>query len=178
MYIVWALLLLLVLASGWILTLLAMPGNWLMVASAAVYVLLVPKGSPAAIGWGAVTVLLALALVGEMVELVAAALGVARIGGSRRGALLALLGSMAGAMAGVIVGLPIPVVGPVVAAVLFACLGALAGAMFGETWKGRSLGESWRIGKGAFWGRLLGTATKVIIASVMVVFTFIALVWK
>ena len=177
MYIVWALLFLLLLATGWILTLLAMPGNWLMVTAAAVYVLLVPKGSPAAIGWGVVAVLLALALAGEIVELVAAALGAATIGGSRRGALLALLGSLLGAMAGVFLGLPIPVVGPIVAAVLFACLGALAGAMLGETWKGRSLGESWRIGKGAFWGRLLAAATKVMIASVMVVFTLIELVW-
>ena len=177
MYIVWPLLLVLALMCGWVLTLLAMPGNWLMVTAAAAYMLLVPPGSPAAIGWGTVAVLAALATVGEIVELVAAALGVARIGGSRRGALLALVGSMFGAMAGVVLGLPIPLVGSVVAAVLFACVGALAGAMLGETWKGRSLGESWRIGKGAFWGRLLGTATKIMIASIMVVFTLVKLVW-
>ena len=43
--------------------------------------------------------------------------------------------------------------------------------MLGEAWKGRSLGQSWQIGQGAFWGRLLGTLAKVTVASAMVIAT-------
>ena len=89
------------------------------------------------------------------------------VGGSKRGAVLAAAGSMIGAVGGAIIGVPIPVIGPVVGAVLFACTGALAGAMLGEQWKGRKLGESWKVGQAAFWGRLVGTLAKTAIATAM-----------
>ena len=43
----WAFLLAVVLFAAWVLTLLGMPGNWLMVAAVVVYVLLMPAASPA-----------------------------------------------------------------------------------------------------------------------------------
>jgi hypothetical protein len=100
----------------------------------------------------------------------------AKAGGSRHGAVLALIGSMIGAVAGVAIGLPIPLVGPLVAALVFGGLGALGGAMIGEQWKGRQLDMSWQIGKAAFWGRLLGTTGKLIIGSVIVAVVAVALV--
>ena len=39
-----------------------------------------------------------------------------------------------------------------VAVLLLASLGGLLGAMLGESWKGRDLEASWRIGIAAFWG--------------------------
>ena len=51
MAIFFALLLILVLLGCWSLTLLGLPGNWLMAAAAAVYACLVPAQSPAALGW-------------------------------------------------------------------------------------------------------------------------------
>ena len=136
---------------------------------------MVPAGSPAALGWKAVVALLVLAAVGEIVELVAGAMGVARAGGSRRGAVLALLGSIAGGILGVFIGLPLPLIGPIVAAVLFAGLGAMAGAMLGEISTGRELGTSWRIAKLAFWGRLAGTLGKMLLGAVMVAVVVAAL---
>jgi uncharacterized protein YqgC (DUF456 family) len=165
---VWPAVLILVLLAGWVLTLLGMPGNWLMCAAAAVYAWLVPRDAPAAFGWGPVVGLLVLATLGELLELAAGALGAAKHGGSKRGALLAVAGSMVGGIVGVLVGAPIPVVGPLVAALLFAALGAMAGAMLGETWKGRQLGQSWQIGKAAFWGRLLGTLAKMLVGLAMI----------
>ena len=70
-------------------------------------------------------------------------------------------------MTGLFVGVPIPVVGSVVGAVLFAGLGALLGAMLGELAAGRSLATSWKVGRAAFWGRLLGTLAKALIGAVM-----------
>jgi hypothetical protein len=121
--------------------------------------------------------LVVLAAFGEMIELAAGALGAAQAGGSKRGAFLALLGSMTGGIVGIFVGLPIPLVGPILAAVLFAGLGALGGAVLGETWKGRDWDQSWRAGKGAFWGRLLGTLGKILVGSVMVAVTLAAVVF-
>ena len=86
MAIIFALLLILILVTCWLLTLLGMPGNWLMAAAAAVYACLVPAQSPAALGWKTVAALLVLAALGEIVELLAGAMGVAKAGGSRRGA--------------------------------------------------------------------------------------------
>jgi uncharacterized protein YqgC (DUF456 family) len=176
MYIFFALLLILVLLACWPLTLLGMPGNWLMAAVTAVYACLVPAQSKAALGWKTVVALLVLAALGEIVEILAAAMGVAKAGGSRRGAVLALGGSLIGGIVGIFVGVPIPVIGSVVAAVLFAALGAMAGAALGETSAGRDAGTSWRIAKLAFWGRLAGTAGKIILGAVMIVVVIAALV--
>ena len=45
---VWAAVLLIIFAVSWILTLLGMPGNWVMVAAAIGYIFLVPAESPVA----------------------------------------------------------------------------------------------------------------------------------
>lgn len=161
------------LVVGWCMTMLSMPGNWLMVASVALFAWLAPPES-FDISWTVVGVLIALAVLAELLELAASALGAKRAGGSRRGAVLAIVGSMVGAIIGAFVGVPIPVVGSLVAAILFAGLGALVGAMLGETWKGRTLAESWKVGQSAFWGRLLGALAKTGIATAMVVITAVA----
>ncbi|HVC94867.1 MAG TPA: DUF456 domain-containing protein [Pirellulales bacterium] len=160
--------------AGWILTLLSLPGNWLMVAAAAIFAYLAPEGGPD-ISWTTVAVLGGLATLAEIIEFAAGALGAAKVGGSKRGAVLAALGSMIGAIAGAMVGAaPVPLIGSMVGAVLFACIGALGGAMLGEHWKGRDLGDSWKVGQAAFWGRLIGTLTKTAIASAMAVITIAA----
>ena len=61
------------------------------------------------------------------------------------------------------------------AVLLGALAGAMAGAMVGEHWKGRSAQEGWQVGKAAFWGRLLGTVGKVVVASAMVSLILIAI---
>jgi len=172
----WAFLLAVVLFAAWVLTLLGMPGNWLMVAAVVVYVLLMPAASPVAVGWGVVVGLIVLAGLGELMEFLAGAAGASRAGASRRGVLLALVGSLVGAVVGLFVGLPIPIVGSLVGAVLFAGLGAFAGAVLGEQWKGRDLDESLRVGNAAFWGRLLGTVAKTAVGAAMVAVTLVALV--
>ncbi len=173
---VWAALLLLILLVCWVLTLLGMPGNWVMIGAAIGYVFLVSAESPVAIGWVTVIVLLVLAGIGELLEFLAGALGVTKAGGSKRGAVLALVGSIAGGVAGLFVGLPIPIVGSLLGAVLLAGLGAFAGAVLGEQWKGRDLDESMKIGEAAFWGRLLGTVAKSAVGGMMVAAVVVAMV--
>ena len=168
MTVVFALLLIVVLLACWILTLLALPGNWLMVVATSIYAWLTPAQSPVAIGWRTVVAILALAALGEIVELVASAMGVTKTGGSRRSAVMALLGSIVGGILGAVIGVPIPLIGSVVAAVFFAGIGAMAGAILGEISVGQRLGMSWRIGKAAFWGRLTGTLGKMLLGAVMI----------
>lgn len=177
MTIFFALLLIVVLLVCLALTMFGMPGNWLIVAATAVYACLTPAQSSAAIGWKPIAILLVLAALGEVIELLAATMGTAKAGGSRRGAVLALAGSIVGAVLGIFVGIPIPLVGPILAALLFAGLGALAGAMLGELWAGKDLDASWRIGKAAFRGRLAGTLGKMLLGAVMVAVVVVALVW-
>lgn len=177
MSILWALLLLVVLASCWVLTLLGAPGNWLMIAAVALYAWLVPGASPQDVSWPVVAAMVVLATLGEVIEMLAGAAGAAKVGGSRRGAVFALAGSLVGGMVGLFIATPIPVVGQAVAALLLAAAGALAGAMFGELSAGRTMHQSWRIGRAAFWGRLLGTLAKSLVASVMLALAAAALVF-
>jgi uncharacterized protein YqgC (DUF456 family) len=170
------LLLILALVVGWCMTMLSMPGNWVMVAAVGLFAWLAPPDG-LDIGWPVFFVLLGLAIVAELLELAASALGASRAGGSRRGAVLAILGSMIGAIAGAMIGLPIPVVGSLVAAIVFAGIGAMAGAMLGETWKGRTLAETWKVGQAAFWGRLLGALAKTGISTAMFAIALVAAIF-
>ena len=168
MSVLWAGLLILVLLAGWSLNLFGLPGNWLNVVAIALYAWLVPAESRWSIGWAVVVAVGLVALIGELIEAAAGALGVSKVGGSRRGALLAMVGAMAGGLLGALLGSPIPVVGSIVGILLLASLGALAGAMIGERWKGRGWAISWKVGRAAFWGRLLGTLGKILTASIIV----------
>ncbi|MCL4194824.1 MAG: DUF456 family protein, partial [Thermoguttaceae bacterium] len=171
----YAVILLLVLGVCWAATFFGLPGNWLMLLAAGIYFIFAPAEGPTIIGWPVLVVLAVLAVLGELLELLAAMFGASRAGASRRGAAMALIGSLIGAIVGAVVGVPVPIVGPIVAALLFASLGAMAGAIVGERRGGRAMGEIWRIGKAAFWGRLFGTLAKVGTGAVMIAVTALAL---
>lgn len=158
---------LLVLAGGWVLTLFTLPGNWVMVAAAAVFAGAMPVDAGFGVSWWTVAGLTLLALLGEGFELLASALGVKQAGGSRRGAVLAMAGSLVGAIGGGMIGLPVPVVGPIVMLLIGAALGSLGGALLGEWWKGRTWPEQWQVGKAAFWARLIGSVVKIVLATLI-----------
>lgn len=163
----------LALLVGWLLTLFSLPGNWVILASAALFAWIAPQAEPDS-RWWLVLGLAGMATVAEIIEFAAGAVGAAKVGGSRRSAVLALAGSMVGALAGAVIGVPIPIVGPVLGAILFASAGALGGAVLGETWKGRSLDASWKVGQAAFFGRMMGTLAKAAVGSAMVAIAGIA----
>ena len=170
-----AILLVALVLLGWTLTLFGLPGNWLMLAAAAGYAWLGPVEGDMPITWTTVLVIAVLCAVGELAEFLAGMWGARRAGGSRRAAVFALLGSLAGAIGGGILGVPIPVVGTAVGAVLGGAFGAFAGAGLAEMSRGESDGKSWRVGHAAFWGRLLGTGAKTLVATIIAVMTVVAL---
>lgn len=86
------------------------------------------------LNWWAVGVLVALAGVGELLELIA---GAAKYGTSRRAILLSMFSAMVGSIVGALVRIPVLFVGPIIAALGDGALGAFGGAYLGETWEGR-----------------------------------------
>jgi len=160
----------------WVGTLLGLPGNWGLVAVAAALAYFVNDAVHIDIHSPTVAAILALAVLGEVVEFVAGAAGVKQLGGSRRGGALAILGSVIGTIAGLFIGVPVPVIGSLIAALLFGGAGAFGGAVVGERWSGKDWDVCIRIGWGALWGKLLGTVLKTVCGTVMLVLLLYA-VW-
>lgn len=162
-------------AVCWVLTLMGLPGNWMMVVGAGLYTWLAPATGVTHIAWSTIVVMAVLAGVGELAELAAGVVGARRAGGSRRAAVFALIGSLVGAVAGAMLGLPIPLFGPPIAALLGGASGALLGAGFAEHTLGEDSRQSFRVGKAAFVGRLLGTGAKTLVATLLAVLAIVAL---
>ena len=152
----------------WVATLFTLPGNWAIVGIAALWAWQMPRGEYGfGFGWGTVAVLAGLAVVGEVIEFAAGAAGAKQHGGSKRGMALAIGGAGLGSILGAGAGIPVPVIGPLIGALGGGGAGAFAGAYLGETWKGRTGGDALRIGKGALFGRLLGTVGKLACGAAM-----------
>jgi len=141
------------------LVLLGLPGIWLMVASAAVVAWWQHGGGAPMFGVATLATIVALAVVGEILEFAAGAAGSRGAGGTRRGTVGALMGGLVGAVAGTIL-LPMPFLGSLIGASVGAALGALGLELTG----GKAMRDSVRTGLGAGAGRLLGTVLKLMVA--------------
>ncbi len=163
---------------GWVANLLGLPGNWLVVLLAVGCWWLRPAESASSVALATVVMILIAASIGELLEFLASALGASRKGGSARGTLLAMGGSIAGAIVGLFAGtlIPIPIIGNLIASLLLGGVGAFLGAVAGERWAGKDWGTSVQIGNAAFWGRLLGTVAKAACGTVACG-VFLAAVW-
>ena len=168
MFIVLALAMILANTALLVATILQLPGNWLMVLIACGLSRWGPE--PAMFSFWLLAGIAIIALAAELVELAAGSAGARRAGSSRKGALLALLGSFVGGILGTFI---IPVVGSIIGA----CTGAFLGALVGETRSGRSLKESLESGKGAAWGRLAGMGIKFLAGIMIWVITAVAAFW-
>jgi len=175
-YWIWAGLLVLANSVCWFATLFTLPGNWVMLLLTGLFAWFYPDEGGHGVGWMAVAVIAGLAVLGEVLEFAAGAVGAARQGGSRRGMALAIVGAMVGSILGAIVGVPVPIIGSVLAAVGGGALGAFIGAYVGETWKGKTPGESISVGRAALVGRLLGTMSKLIVGAIIVVVSAVAII--
>ncbi|MEZ6044659.1 MAG: DUF456 domain-containing protein [Planctomycetaceae bacterium] len=176
-YYLLATLLIIVCAGLWLLNMLAMPGNWLIIVCAAFFIWLYPYPGTEGEGleWWMVIGLVVIAVLGELIEFAAGAVGAAKQGASRRAMVLAVIGTMIGSLLGAGAGVPIPVVGPVIGALGGGALGAFAGAWVGETWKGKTAQESLNVSKGAMVGRILGTLGKLLCGTMMLVLMIVDL---
>lgn len=161
--------------AAWFGTLFLMPGNWVIVALAALAAYFLPaKETGLGFGWGFVAVLGGLALLGEFVEFFGSASQARQYGASRRAMVLSIIGAMLGAAVGAVLGAPLSLIGSVVLMILLGGAGAFGGTYLGETWKGRPRHERFAISRAALFGRLFGTAGKLVIGMAMVCLTAMA----
>ncbi|MEZ6061560.1 MAG: DUF456 domain-containing protein [Planctomycetaceae bacterium] len=109
-------------AVGVSINLLMLPGNWLMVLSLCVFLLVAgqPDGGP---DWSTLLVVILMASVGEVLEAFTGSVKAARLGASRRAMLLSFILSIGGSVAGTFL-IPIPVIGTALGAVLGAAVDA------------------------------------------------------
>lgn len=151
------------LISGLALTVMTLPGLWLMLAAAAVYALLTHGHF---VSWWTLLLLLALAATAEIIELLSSGAGAKKAGGGKPG----LWGALAGGIIGGIfltAFIPIPVLGTLVGV----CIGTFFGALISELAFGREVGHALWIGVGAAKGRLFGTFIKLGFGCVMLCIT-------
>jgi uncharacterized protein YqgC (DUF456 family) len=152
----WLLALMLFNGMAVVVSLLFLPGNWIMVITTILFAWWQWDARP--FSAPTLVVIALLAFVGEIVEIFAGIGGARRAGAGGRGAIGALLGAMLGAIVGTFA-IPIPLIGTL----LGACLGAglLSGLM--ESRSGKRGDQSIRTGVGAGLGVLIGTTTKIVI---------------
>ncbi|MBX3385342.1 MAG: DUF456 domain-containing protein [Phycisphaeraceae bacterium] len=123
--------------------------------------------------WWSLGAVAIIAVIGEITDFASSAVGAAKAGGTRRGAVGSIIGAIVGAIAGTPL-IPIPVLGTILGAAIGAGLGALiaerhAGRM---TWK-----QAGKVGSGAAVGRLVSilikTALALIAAGILIVDAFV-----
>jgi len=147
-----------------LITLVGLPGTWLMLAGALVVMLCNPLWSDSTIwSWTAMGIALGLAVCGEILETAAAGLGAKAGGGTKLGMFGAILGSMIGAFVGTFT-IPIPLIGTLVGAVLGAFVGALIGELSRK--EQASTGTLLKSATGAAIGRVLGILGKSGVAAI------------
>jgi len=132
----------------------ALPGIWFMTACSAGIALWCPE----LLSWKAVAVLLVISIISEIVDLIASAAGVKKLGGSRAGA----IGSLVGTIIGAILGTPVfPVLGTIGGGIVGAGVGAFVceRTIAQRTWR-----DSAKSSGGAVVGRAVSIAVKLVLA--------------
>ena len=152
-----------VLLLSLVLTVLGLPGLWIMIATAITYTLIVP-GRP--IGWFTIGAICVLGVVAEVLDVMLAGRFARRYGGSRRAGWGAIIGGMIGAF----VGVPVPVVGSIIGAFV----GAFVGALVAELRGGAGTNAATRVATGALLGRVVGTVIKIGLGFSIAIWIFFA----
>lgn len=153
---------------GVAMTLLTLPGAWVIVATAAGLAV----WQPGVISWWTIGLCAVLAGAGEVAEVAATGAGAARGGASRAGMFGAIVGTLVGAVVGILI--PPPIVGSLIAAAAGAALGA---AGMERVWHRRAWGESAKAGAGAAAGRLAAVVIKAIVAGGVGLVLTVAAFW-
>ncbi|MEE8170686.1 MAG: DUF456 domain-containing protein [Phycisphaerae bacterium] len=142
---------------GLVLVIFQLPGTWLILAAAAGYAW---QSEWHDISKATVVILAALALLGELVELLATWLGARRVGASRRSMWFGLLGGFGGML---LLTIPIPVIGTLAGAII----GCFIGAAIGEMMVRDDLAGATKVGVVTAISRAFGTIAKLALALAM-----------
>jgi len=167
---VWLIALLLLNLVWLSLGLLALPGNWLMVITTLLFTWW--RHEDGVFSAYTLVAIVLLALVAEIIEMLAGA-GAARRGGATIiGSVAAVFGALAGGLAGTFL-FPLPFVGTV----LGACLGAGLAVAAVEHLGGRDPYAALTLGRGAAAGQLIGIMCKMLIGGFIWTIIAVAAFW-
>jgi uncharacterized protein YqgC (DUF456 family) len=160
---------------GIALTAMTLPGTWLAIVGAllAQWWYMEYHDGDQMFSWWSIGACVALAIIAEIVEFFASAVGAAKAGGTRRGAIGSIIGGLVGAIVGQIL-IPVPILG----AILGATIGAGLGASVGErTRDGVTLKQAATVGAGAAAGRFAATIAKTGFAAAIAVIIVVDVCW-
>ena len=152
---------------GLSLTLIGLPGIWVMVAALVGFGWV--TGWNVYVGWPGVITALVLAVVAEVIEFVAGSAGAKKAGGSRRAMIGAIVGGLIG---GFVFTIPLPVIGTIFGVCLGCFLGAAVVEMGVRDDTGHAMRVGWGAAKGRFWAILLKLLFGLVIAIVAIVAAF------
>ena len=167
---VWSILLILLNAVWLILVFFALPGNWLIIITTALFAWW--QADKGVFSKYTLILIVALAIVGELMEFFGSFAGARRTGASHLASIAALIGAVAGALVGTVV-IPIPFLGTLIGA----CAGAGTAAWSVELMKGTHPKRSIRTGVGAGVGELIGIVSKFGIGCLIWLIIAIAAFW-
>lgn len=148
----------------------ALPGNWLIVITTALFAWW--HAEDGIFSLYTLVAITALAILGELVEFFGGVAGAKKAGARFRGSLGALIGALTGAVLGTFL-IPIPLLGTL----LGSCAGAAIVACVFEVSSGRRMEDSFRLGFGAGLGHFLGTTTKIALGLLIWLIVAIAAFW-
>jgi uncharacterized protein YqgC (DUF456 family) len=149
--------LLLLCLGGIFVTLLGLPGLWVMVLAALVYAWYT---SFTYVGLWTLVILTAIAGVAELIEFLAGSAGAKKAGGSRRAAWGALIGGILGA---ILLTIPVPIIGTTIGL----CIGVFVGALIGEMSVRDDAAHSIRVGIAATKARIYAIIIKLLFSIAM-----------
>ena len=159
-----------------VIVLIGLPGTWLMIALAfglcLVQRLWASAGSDWLVPWWVFVIGIVIAIIGEVLEFMAGALGAKKGGASKKGMLGALIGGFAGTILGTFF-IPIPIVGSLIGAILGCGIGAVIGELNARP--DSRLKDTIKPATGAVVGRILGALAKLPCAFVVWVLLAVAL---
>jgi hypothetical protein len=146
----------------------ALPGNWLIVITTALFAWWHAKDGIFSVY--TLVAITALALLGELVEFFGGVVGAKKAGARFRGSLGAIIGAVIGAIIGTFIF-------PIVGTILGSCAGAAILACVFEVSGGRQLEDSVHLGLGAGVGRFLGSAAKTALGLLIWLIVAVAAFW-
>src|SRR4051812_37786406 len=149
--------LLLVCLGGIFITLMGLPGLWVMVAAGLIY------GWYTGFQYVGVWTLVSLGViagVAELIEFLAGSAGAKKAGGSRSAAWGALIGGLLGAL---LLTIPVPIIGTTIGL----CIGVFAGALIGEMSVRDDAAHSIRVGFAATKARIYAIIIKLLFSIAM-----------
>jgi uncharacterized protein YqgC (DUF456 family) len=164
----WLIILILLNAFWLALVFFALPGNWLIVITTALFVWW--RADDNVFSSYTLLIITALAFLGELVEFFGGVVGAKKAGARFLGSSGAIIGTLIGGIIGTFI---LPLLGTLIGS----CAGAAILACIFEVFGGRQMEDSICLGVGAGLGRFLGTTAKIALGMLIWLIVAVAAFW-